>query len=82
MTAALGRTIAAERTAKGWTQEELAERIDIHVNSLRRYELGQRDIPHTVTIAVARAVGRRASDLVRDSEDRADRESATADPSQ
>lgn len=82
MTVALGRTIAAERSRKGWTQDELAERLNIHVNSLRRYELGQRDIPHTVTIAIAREVGRRASELVRDSEERADLEGVTEDPSQ
>lgn len=80
MTIALGRTIAAERIAKGWKQEDLAERAGIHVNSLRRYELGQRDIPHQATIAVAEAFGLRASELVKLSEDRADREVATEDP--
>lgn len=35
--------IKTRRTAKGWTQQELADRIGCPVNTIKTYESGRRD---------------------------------------
>lgn len=71
LAAALGRTIAAERVARRLSQPDLADLAGIHVNSVQRYETGERDIPHSATVALADALGMLPSELLRLSEERA-----------
>lgn len=73
MAAALGRTIAAERVAAGMSQTKLAEATGIHVNSIKRYEKADRDMPWTSIEAVAHALGIKTSALVAAAEERAER---------
>lgn len=37
----VGRRIAEERHARNWTQQELADRLKIEVQSLQRFERGE-----------------------------------------
>lgn len=78
---ALGRQIAAERVAKGMTQEQLAGVVGIAKKSLTRYENGERDPQLWVIAKVAEALGIVPSQLIiraeaRRDEDRAAREKA------
>ena len=50
------RLIAA-REAKGWTQQELADRINKDRTSITHYELGDCDIPGKVLIKLAEVLG-------------------------
>lgn len=72
---ALGRQIAAERTAAGISAEKLAAQVGINKNSLGRYERAERDIPLPVLTSIANALGMTApSDLLRSAEVRAARD--------
>lgn len=44
LSVALGRQIAAERTAQGISQEQLASAVGVHKNTIYRYETGDREI--------------------------------------
>lgn len=54
---ALGRQIAAERVAKGLTQEQLASMAGIAKKSLTRYENGERDPQLWAIVKIADALG-------------------------
>lgn len=74
---ALGRQIAAERTAAGISAEKLAEKVGINKNSLGRYERAERDIPLVVLAGITSALGLAApSDLMRAAEERAARDTS------
>lgn len=65
---ALGRVIRRERKRSGLTQERLAELSDLHVNMISLIERG-RSAPAIDTLeAIARALGRRPSQVVRAAE--------------
>jgi transcriptional regulator with XRE-family HTH domain len=70
---ALGREIAAERTAQGMTQAELGARIGVEKNSVWRYEHGDRGLDWDGVKAVARALGLKAWQLVMRAEEREER---------
>lgn len=51
----LGERIKVLRKAQGWTQEDLAERLGMHINTVIRWETNQRipSIPKMKTLAEA-----------------------------
>lgn len=55
-TIALGTHIRALRTAKGWSQEELADRAGLHVTYLSGLERGRRNPTLNVITDIARAL--------------------------
>lgn len=69
---ALGRQIAAERVAKGLTQERLASAVGIAKKSLTRYENGERDPQLWVIVRIAEALNIVPSQLMIRAEARRD----------
>ena len=53
----LGERIRKLRKDNGLSQEALAERAEIHVNHLRRVELGQANPTYLVLLRLAKALG-------------------------
>jgi transcriptional regulator with XRE-family HTH domain len=53
----LGERIREFRKEKGYSQEKLAEFAEIHVNHVRRIELGQANPTYLVLLRVAEALG-------------------------
>lgn len=53
----LGDRIREMRKERGLSQEALAEMADIHVNHLRRVELGQANPTYLVLLRLASALG-------------------------
>jgi len=70
----LGRQIAAERVGAGFSQKELARRVEISPEAMGRYERGERDIPFSVVRKVAAEFGLKTSQLLQAAEDRAERD--------
>lgn len=68
---ALGRQIAAERTAQGLSQEELGQAIGAHKNTIYRYEVGDRDVTWGAIKKIAAALQMRPSRLLAAAEERA-----------
>ena len=72
----LGLQIQRLRTAKGWSQEELAYRADIHRTYISGLERGLRNPTVTVVERLVKALGCTWSDLLdRTSKRSADRKS-------
>ena len=72
--AALGRQIAAERTAAGHSLRDFSELSGVSVESLHRYEHGKRDIPYGTLQKIAAALNMRPSALMLAAEERAARD--------
>lgn len=53
----LGRQLRSMRHARGWTQEEAAERMHIHTVSLARLESGSENVTLATLVAAASAFG-------------------------
>lgn len=51
------------RKAKGWSQTELANRMETTKATISRYETGKRDYPGGFLAAFAEAVGKKEGDL-------------------
>lgn len=64
----LGEAIRARRRAAGLSQEGLAERSELHRNYVGGVERGERNLGYLNLLALARALGCPAADLVADSE--------------
>lgn len=79
---ALGREIAAERTAQGLTQAELASRVGVVKNSVWRYEHGDRGLDLDQMETVARALGLKLWQLLLRAEEREEREAVPKRPGQ
>lgn len=60
----LCNNIREARDAKGWTQQELAERIGVTQQAIQRYETGARDIRASVLIRLSKALGVRVAYLL------------------
>lgn len=74
---ALGRQIAAERVAKGMSQEELGAAIGgAHKNTIWRYEHAQRELNFGLIRRIAGALGIKPSVLFLGAEARAERDAA------
>lgn len=61
----VGTRVAAARTAAGFTQQELADRLGIHRSALTRIEQGQRQIDALELVGLAEALGRPVDWFVR-----------------
>lgn len=79
---ALGRQLAAERTAAGLSQRDLAKRAGVSPEAIYRYENGKRDIPMKVLNAIAVALGLRPSQILLAAEERAGRDARSASAGQ
>lgn len=54
----MGRSqLAKARIAKGWSQQELAEKLDTTQQTIQRYESGARDIKSSVLIKLSSVLG-------------------------
>jgi len=61
----LGEAIRAQRKRKRWSQERLAERADLSTVFISRVERGKESPSLDSLVKIARALGIRARDLVR-----------------
>ena len=64
--AVLGAAIRDKRSSKGFTQEVLAEKADLHSNYLGRVERGEEDVSLNALRRIAKALNVRVRDLVAD----------------
>jgi transcriptional regulator with XRE-family HTH domain len=62
---ALGFTIRQVRQKKNWSQEELAEYANLHRNYVGSTERGERNIAILNIIKIAKALGIKASELLK-----------------
>lgn len=62
----LGRSVRRRRKALGLSQEELAERADLHWTYIGGIERGERNVGLLNIVKVARALGTRPSRLLAD----------------
>jgi transcriptional regulator with XRE-family HTH domain len=62
---ALGLAIYEARQKKSWSQEELAEHAGLHRNYVGSTERGERNIAILNIIKIARALGIKASELLK-----------------
>ena len=60
----LGRRVAEARTQRGYTQEQLAEAIDIQPVTMSRWETGDRALSITTLANIADALGVGLGDLL------------------
>ncbi len=63
---ALGKAIRKHRLALRMTQEQLAEKADLHWTYVSSVERGQRNVTITNVVRIAAALGMRVRDLVAD----------------
>lgn len=61
---ALGQRLQAMRKARGWTQERLAEALDLQPVTLSRVETGDRAVSISLLADAARVLGVSLGDLV------------------
>lgn len=54
---AVAELLRAARKARGWTQAELAHRLDIETATLSRYEVGSRALPLPLLVRCADVLG-------------------------
>lgn len=66
-----GKAVRSLRLARGLTQEELAEKANLHVNSISFVERGMTPPALDTICAIADALAVKASDLITDMEARA-----------
>ncbi len=59
----LGEKIRTVRQGRGFTQQTLAESLDISIAYVSLIERGGRNPPYTTVIAIARALGVSACDI-------------------
>ena len=50
-----GQAVREQRLARGWTQEQLAERADLHENYISRLETGNQEPGLLVVLKLSRA---------------------------
>jgi len=68
----IGQRIQAARSARGFTQEALAEAAGCQPVTLKRYEAGQRAPDIAMLVAIARVLGLSAGALMDDDQDPGD----------
>ncbi len=69
----VGRRIAELRAAQGWTQEKMAETLDVNLPYLQRIEGGRENLTVRSLTRVAHALGVRVAALFEPPADRAQR---------
>ena len=52
----IGEQIRFYRKLKDWTQEELAERVNISDSTISLYERGEREVPADVIVTICKAL--------------------------
>jgi transcriptional regulator with XRE-family HTH domain len=62
-----GANVRKARLARGWTQEDLAERAGLASVQVSRIERGQREVRLTTFIRLVRALGVAPADLLKGS---------------
>ena len=62
----MGETIRTYRKRAGFTQEKLAERADLHHNFIGEVERGNMEISLSSLLKIAKALGVRGRDLLKD----------------
>jgi transcriptional regulator with XRE-family HTH domain len=62
----LGKEIRKRRAALGLTQEQLAEKADLHWTYISGIERGVRNVSIEKLLNIAKALGTRVRDLVKD----------------
>jgi len=60
---AVGAELRAARARRGWSRDELSERVGVSVPSIRRYESGARSIPVDTLVALIGELGIKISDI-------------------
>lgn len=70
---ALSETVIAEYSAAGFSRTSFAKHIGITMQSLMRYELGERPWPFPAVQAAAKGLGMRTSELLELAEAREER---------
>lgn len=60
----IGKTIRRLRIAKGWTQEVLAEKANLHPTYIGGIERGERNVGVDNLLKIARALGEPPSSLL------------------
>lgn len=63
----VGENIKKFRVAKGWTQEELADKVGLSKNGLWNYENGKREVGIDTLDKIAEALGIKISELIEES---------------
>lgn len=53
----VGRRLAELRRERGWTQEELAERLGLQTNNLQRIELGMQNLTVRSLVRLSNGLG-------------------------
>ena len=53
----LGNNVRRERTAKGMTQQQLAELADLNIRNLQRIEAGEIDVLLQTAVRIRKALG-------------------------
>jgi putative transcriptional regulator len=56
-------TVRELRTERGWTQAELAQRLDVSRNSVNAIETGRYEPSLTLAMRVARVFGKRVEEI-------------------
>lgn len=64
----VGKRIQMLRKAKGWTQKELAERLELATGTVQQYELGKRSPSVETLQSIAKLLGVSIDDLTSTSE--------------
>lgn len=52
-----GANVRRERSAKGMTQEKLAERVDLNIRTIQKIEAGQINVLVTTAMRIQKALG-------------------------
>ena len=60
----LGKNIKKARVKAGWTHDQLAKKIDISVNRLRRAEQGEARMTYLLLVKIIKTLQAKAVDLV------------------
>lgn len=62
---AVGAELRAARARRGWSRDELSERVGVSVPSIRRYESGERSVPVDTLVTLIGELDVNISDIDR-----------------
>jgi transcriptional regulator with XRE-family HTH domain len=64
VTKQFGARVRAQRQARGWTLEQLAERVELHWTYIGSIERGERNLSLVNIVRLAKALGVDAGELI------------------